>query len=71
MSGDSSSSCKYDHIEIRDGGDARSTKFGKFCGEKLPTNIKSTGNQLFVRFHSNSRGRKKGFNATFSAKGKK
>ena len=70
MSGDSSSSCKYDYIEIRDGGDARSKEFGKFCGDKLPTKIKSTGNQLFVRFYSDKDTQRKGFSAFFM-KGKK
>ena len=66
MSGDSSSSCKYDHIEIRDGGDAKSTKMGKFCGDKLPPKIKSTSNQLFVKFYSDSDEQRKGFSVAFT-----
>ena len=61
---------KYDYLEIRDGGDATSTKLGKFSGTTLPKNIKSTGNQLFVKFHSDFDRRKKGFSASLT-KGKK
>ena len=62
--------CDYDYVDIRDGGVATSTKLGKFCGNKLPNTIKSTGNQLFVRFRSDSSGQRKGFSASFT-KGKK
>ena len=63
-------SCTFDYVEIRDGGVATSTKLGKFCGDKLPNTIKSTGNQLFVRFRSDSGDQRKGFSASFK-KGKK
>jgi tolkin len=38
--------CVYDYIEIRDGGDENSPKFGSFCGYKMPEDIKSTSNQV-------------------------
>jgi hypothetical protein len=37
--------CVYDYIEIRDGADENSPKFGSFCGYKMPEDIKSTSNQ--------------------------
>ena len=63
--------CRFDYVEIRDGGDVTSTKLGRFCGSTKPNDIKSTGNQLFVRFHSNDWDQSTGFNATSSAKGSK
>ena len=57
--------CVYDYIEIRDGGDATSTKFGAFCGYKMPDDIKSTGNQLYVKFVSDGSVQKAGFAASF------
>ena len=63
-------SCPWDYVEIRDGGDVTSTKLGKFCGNTKPNDIKSTGNQLFVKFQSDNTGQYKGFSASFK-KGKK
>ena len=57
--------CVYDYIEIRDGADATSTKFGAFCGYKMPDDIKSTGNQLYVKFVSDGSVQKAGFAASF------
>ena len=57
--------CKYDYVEIRDGGDRTSKLLGRFCGKTLPGSITSTGNQLFVKFHSDSSASKKGFSASF------
>ena len=62
--------CVYDYIEIRDGADATSTKFGAFCGYKMPDDIKSTGNQLYVKFVSDGSVQKAGFAASFM-KGKR
>lgn len=33
-------SCIYDYIEIRDGSRSDSKLIGRFCGDKLPPNIK-------------------------------
>ena len=65
-----SSSCRYDYVEIRDGGNLTSKILGKFCGNTLPGSIRSTGNQLFVTFHSSASYSRKGFSASFT-KGKK
>ena len=67
---DDASSCRYDYVEVRDGGDLTSKVLGKFCGNILPESIKSTGNQLFVKFHSSKSYSRKGFSASFT-KGKK
>ena len=62
--------CQYDYVEIRDGGNLTSKILGKFCGNTLPGSIRSTGNQLFVTFHSSASYSRKGFSASFT-KGKK
>ena len=63
-------SCVYDYIEIRDGGDSDAPKLGSFCGYKMPEDIKSTSNQLWIKFVSDGSVQKAGFAATFM-KGKK
>ena len=40
-------------------------KFGSFCGYKMPDDIKSTGNQLYVKFVSDGSVQKAGFAASF------
>ena len=57
--------CVYDYIEVRDGGDAASNKIGSFCGYKMPDDIKSTGNQLYIKFVSDGSVQKAGFAASF------
>ena len=44
---------RYDWLEVHDGASESSPLIGtKMCGSNLPQNIKSTGNELFVKFHS-------------------
>jgi hypothetical protein len=57
--------CVYDYIEIRDGGEEISPKLGSFCGYKMPEDIKSTSNQLWIKFVSDSSVQKAGFAASF------
>ena len=57
--------CVCDYIEIRDGPDAQSALIGTYCGYKMPEDIKSTTNQLYVKFVSDSRLELAGFAATF------
>jgi len=61
----------YDYLEIRDGHDDSGTAnlIGKFCGYKLPADIKSTSNKLYVKFVSDGSVQKAGFAASF-VKGK-
>lgn len=58
--------CVYDYLEIRDGPDETSPSLGKFCGYKVPEDIKSSGNQLYVKFVSDGSVQKAGFSATFT-----
>merc|ERR1711935_740928 len=59
-------SCSYDYLEIRDGGAATSPFLGeRLCGTTVPNTIKSTGNTMFVKFHSDGSIPRKGFSASF------
>ncbi|XP_067863692.1 neuropilin-1a isoform X2 [Heptranchias perlo] len=44
--------CKYDYVEVRDGGDEKTALLGKFCGKIAPSPQISTGPLLFVKFVS-------------------
>lgn len=57
--------CVYDYLEIRDGLGADDPLVGKFCGYKVPEDIKSTGNKLLVKFVSDGSVQKAGFAASF------
>ncbi|XP_052891850.1 tolloid-like protein 1 [Anopheles moucheti] len=57
--------CVYDYVEVRDGGTADSRLIGVFCGYKIPPDMKSTSNKLFVKFVSDGSVQKAGFSATF------
>ncbi|XP_074648145.1 tolloid-like protein 2 isoform X2 [Tubulanus polymorphus] len=57
--------CVYDYLEVRDGHEDDSTLIGKFCGYKLPEDIKSTSNKLYIKFVSDGSVQKAGFAATF------
>ena len=54
--------CSYDWLSIRDGTseDAVMIKDG-ICGRRIPKTITSTGNELLIKFRSDSTEAKKGF----------
>ena len=49
----------------RNGGSQLAPLIGKYCGTTIPTVIPSVSNQLFLRFVSDSSGRRKGFRITW------
>jgi cubilin len=53
--------CRFDGLEIRNGGNGFAPLIGKFCGSEIPQPIKSYGNQLYIRFTSDSSRGGKGF----------
>lgn len=57
--------CFYDYVEIRNGHSADSQLINKYCGYKLPLDVHSTTNKLYVKFLSDSSVQKAGFSATF------
>lgn len=46
--------CFYDYIEIRDGSEIDSPLLGLYCGSNIPPDIKSTHNEMLVKFHSDN-----------------
>uniref|UniRef100_A0A8C3G5H6 Metalloendopeptidase n=1 Tax=Cyclopterus lumpus TaxID=8103 RepID=A0A8C3G5H6_CYCLU len=58
-------SCAYDYVEVRDGGSESSPLLGRFCGYNKPEDIKSSSNQLRLKFVSDSSVSKAGFAASF------
>ncbi|XP_011302978.1 cubilin [Fopius arisanus] len=47
-----SNNCRFDHLEIRNGAHETSPLIGKYCGEDIPTVIRSFTNYLYLRFKS-------------------
>ena len=61
------SQCYWDYIEIRDGGKPNSPMIGrKRCGTTRPGNIKSSSNQLYIKFKTDSSVTRSGFAASFN-----
>ncbi|KAM6976019.1 bone morphogenetic protein 1-like isoform 3-T3 [Tautogolabrus adspersus] len=58
-------SCAYDYVEVRDGGSENSPLLGRFCGYDKPDDIKSSSNQLWLKFVSDGSVNKAGFAANF------
>ncbi|KAH8271408.1 hypothetical protein KR018_009102, partial [Drosophila ironensis] len=55
--------CAYDYVEIRDGNHSDSRLIGRFCGDKLPPNIKTRTNQMYIKFVSDGSVQRLGFSA--------
>ncbi|XP_076019983.1 bone morphogenetic protein 1-like isoform X2 [Genypterus blacodes] len=58
-------SCAYDYVEVRDGGAEDSPLLGRFCGYAKPDDIKSSSNQLWLKFASDATVNKAGFAVNF------
>lgn len=59
--------CRWDYVELRDGGSLGSNSLGKFCGSSLPSPSRyvSTGNQLVVKIRSDASVTGRGFTASW------
>ena len=57
--------CVYDYVEVRDGHEDNSRLLGKFCGHRMPSDVKSTTNKMYVKFVSDASVQKGGFAAVF------
>lgn len=62
---ESSSSCQFDYVEIRDGESASSELLGRFCGSTIPAPIMSSGNQVTIKFGTDGSGQYRGFQLSF------
>ncbi len=57
-----------DYVTVYDGSSTADSVLGNFTGQNLPPDIKSTGQQMLIRFKSNGSGTDEGFDASFSTK---
>uniref|UniRef100_A0A0M3K4P2 Tumor necrosis factor-inducible gene 6 protein (inferred by orthology to a human protein) n=1 Tax=Anisakis simplex TaxID=6269 RepID=A0A0M3K4P2_ANISI len=59
--------CKYDYVEMFDGGDPQATSLGIYCGNGLPADIRSSSNQLFITMITDASVARRGFKAFYSS----
>ena len=52
-------------MSVRDGGSTEAPLVGRYCGHNLPHNFLSTGNQLLIRFKTDSSISHEGFRASY------
>ncbi|XP_053085585.1 inactive serine protease PAMR1 isoform X2 [Pangasianodon hypophthalmus] len=57
--------CRYDFVELRDGDSIHSPLIGRYCGDKIPPPIRSSGDSLHIHFVSDGYNNYDGFSATF------
>ncbi|CAL1294951.1 unnamed protein product [Larinioides sclopetarius] len=57
--------CAYDYVQVFDGFET-SPSLGKFCGNKIPPDLMSSGFRLLIRFQSDDSISGKGFSLVFS-----
>ncbi|KAM6918528.1 neuropilin-1a-like [Xenentodon cancila] len=57
--------CKYDYVEVYNGGDELSAMLGKFCGKIAPSPIISSGTQLLIKFVSDYETHGAGFSVRY------
>ncbi|XP_076463979.1 tolloid-like protein 1 [Babylonia areolata] len=62
---ESHDNCVYDYLEVRDGNTETAPLIGRYCSYKIPDDIKSAGNRLYVKFVSDGSVQKAGFSAKF------
>lgn len=58
--------CAYDHLEAFDGNSDTAAILGRLCGSKIPEQLVSTANRMYLRFISDASVQRKGFQATHS-----
>uniref|UniRef100_H2RXR3 Neuropilin n=1 Tax=Takifugu rubripes TaxID=31033 RepID=H2RXR3_TAKRU len=57
--------CKYDYVEVYNGGDESSPMLGKFCGKIAPSPIISSDRQLLIKFVSDYETHGAGFSVRY------
>ncbi|MEQ2283814.1 Neuropilin-1a, partial [Ameca splendens] len=58
-------SCRYDYLEVYNGGNELSSMLGKFCGKIAPSPIISSGGQLLIKFVSDYETHGAGFSVRY------
>ena len=67
----SGSACTADYGEVIDGSRSNDESKGKFCGDRKPEDIRSSGRYMWVRFRQDSHNSNyEGFKATYKAEDK-
>ncbi|XP_017783006.1 PREDICTED: cubilin-like [Nicrophorus vespilloides] len=59
--------CRYDYLEIRNGGTAAAPLIGTYCGTNIPKIIPSHANQMYMRFKSDTTKKGPGFLIAWSS----
>ncbi|XP_065321720.1 bone morphogenetic protein 1-like isoform X1 [Gordionus sp. m RMFG-2023] len=57
--------CVYDYLEVRGGKTNEAPLIGRFCGYKLPPNLTSNANYMYIHFKSDASVQKAGFSLNF------
>ncbi|MBK9793184.1 MAG: M4 family metallopeptidase [Sphingobacteriales bacterium] len=57
----------YDYVNVYDGQNANATLLGTYAGSEVPAPITSSGNALFLVFHTDGRTTAKGWNAHYTS----
>ncbi|TNN46927.1 Inactive serine protease PAMR1 [Liparis tanakae] len=65
LSLESEHSCRHDYVEVRDGGDLSAPVIGRFCGDRLPPPVRSSGSLVHVLFVSDGYDNFDGFALAF------
>ena len=65
LESESETNCEYDYVEVLEVVDSTVMNIGRMCG-KLPVNITSSTNKLFVKFKSDDSEQFPGFEARYS-----
>ena len=63
----SSASCSSGYLEVRDGATVASNLLGRYCGTTMPPTLRSTKENMYVRFYQNAGTGSVGFRAAFGA----
>lgn len=58
--------CKFDYIEVRDGPFSSSPIIGRYCGQKSPMYVRSSGRYLWIKFVADSELEATGFSARYN-----
>jgi len=63
---ESSWECKFDNIEVRDGPFGFSPVLGRYCGQQSPSDIRSSGRYLWIKFVTDGELEGVGFSARYN-----
>ncbi|XP_013391987.1 tolloid-like protein 2 isoform X2 [Lingula anatina] len=61
--------CEYDYLEAYDGETSDSDRHSRMCGNSIPEAIRSTGNHMLLKFHSDSSVNRAGFRIRYEIDG--